>query len=120
MKFSACFLVALLEPLLSQAIALPDSSAQKSNIAELEDDYNIHTDLNGHSFSNEKSPNDNPLNLEKKDTEAVKNYLSTLAHESQLISLKRCIGYCGPYGCHCSQPLRVCPCNKVGRTCTCP
>lgn len=102
MKFSACFLVALLEPLLSQAIALPDSSAQKSNIAELEDDYNIHADLNGHSFSNEKSPNDNPLNLEKKDTEA------------------RCIGYCGPYGCHCSQPLRVCPCNKVGRSCTCP
>lgn len=119
MKFGAILLMALLKPMLSQAIALPDSSAHEFDIFEREDDYNIHDDLHGYSYPNEKSPNDNPLTLEKKDTEVVIHDLPT-SHESQLISLKRCIGYCGPYGCHCGRPLRVCPCSSVGRSCTCP
>ncbi|KAJ5632670.1 hypothetical protein N7490_009009 [Penicillium lividum] len=79
MKFGAILLITLLKPMLSQAIALPDSPAHEFDIAEREDDYNIHANLNGHSYPHEKSPNDNPLALEKKDTEVVTHDLSTFA-----------------------------------------
>ncbi|KAM4063842.1 hypothetical protein HRG_006944 [Hirsutella rhossiliensis] len=32
---------------------------------------------------------------------------------------KRCAGFCGPHGCHCSRPIRVCPCRSIGRPCVC-
>lgn len=32
---------------------------------------------------------------------------------------KRCRGICGPHGCHCTRPVRVCPCRGIGRVCSC-
>ncbi|KAJ5267405.1 hypothetical protein N7478_010213 [Penicillium angulare] len=99
MKFHTILLVVLLEPMLSQAFALPDSSAQKFDIAKLGDDYDIHENLDDSPFSDERSPNDNPLTLEKKDTEADIAVLMDVT----ALGLYECV-----------------PVIRSGRSCTCP
>ncbi|KAJ5263783.1 hypothetical protein N7478_011388 [Penicillium angulare] len=72
MKLSAILIVVLLEPMLAQGMARRDNSAEKTDLAELEDDYNVNANL-GDSPSyldeNLKSPDVNSLTLEKKNEE---------------------------------------------------
>ncbi|ODA83169.1 hypothetical protein RJ55_01680 [Drechmeria coniospora] len=47
--------------------------------------------------------------------------VSTLEEKAGLAdpARARCRGICGPHGCHCLRPIRVCPCRVVGRPCSC-